>query len=265
MSGEQMSSALPNIYGKSSCPEYTSEAYTAISYHNKCPTFYDEIKMKLPAHLTQSHHILFTIYHISCQRKQQPEQQTSVDTPVGYTWLPILRDGMQLVSGEFCLPVMLEPPPPNYSYIPTDVCLPGTKWLDNHKGVFTVIIQSESSLHTQDKYLEHFLNTCDWLESGEIPTRIGEQGVELELRRAIQDLPNTKTEAFVKFLPLIFDYLLRLLVHPPYLPNVHFNHHLNLSTAAFETICKLINNISTELQSLQVITIKLWNQLPDIL
>lgn len=44
--------------------------------------FYDEIKMKLPAALGDQHHLLFTFYHISCQRKVD---QTTVDTPVGYT------------------------------------------------------------------------------------------------------------------------------------------------------------------------------------
>lgn len=33
---------------------------------------------------------------------------------------------------------MLELPHENYSYIPADVQLPGTKWVDNHRSVFTV-------------------------------------------------------------------------------------------------------------------------------
>lgn len=35
MSGETQEHALPNIFGKSSCPEFTTEAYTAVTYHNK--------------------------------------------------------------------------------------------------------------------------------------------------------------------------------------------------------------------------------------
>ena len=82
MSGESEKFALSNIFGKSSCPEMTNEAYTAVSYHNKSPLFYDEVKMKLPASLKDNHHLLFTFYHISCQKKVE---QISVDTPVGYT------------------------------------------------------------------------------------------------------------------------------------------------------------------------------------
>lgn len=35
MCGEEECQALPVIYGKSSCPEFSSEAYSTVSYHNK--------------------------------------------------------------------------------------------------------------------------------------------------------------------------------------------------------------------------------------
>jgi hypothetical protein len=44
---------------------------------------------------------------------------------------------------------MIEHPPANYSYIPPDVLLPGTKWVDNHKGIFSVNLEAVSSVHTQ--------------------------------------------------------------------------------------------------------------------
>lgn len=95
--------------------------------------------------------------------------------------MPLLRDG-RLVSGEFCLPVMLEPPPLNYSYIPPDVCLPGTKWLDNHKGLFTVTLDTASSVHTHDPPVERFFAAYDVVHTGIIPARLGETGSENELR-----------------------------------------------------------------------------------
>lgn len=82
MSGEDEKSALYNIFGKSSCPEMTNETYCAITYHSKNPSFYDEVKIKLPASLGDNHHLLFTFYHISCQKKMD---QNTIDTPVGYT------------------------------------------------------------------------------------------------------------------------------------------------------------------------------------
>lgn len=62
-------------------------------------------------------------------------------------WLPLLKDH-RLQTGEFCLPITVEYPPSNYSYIPPDVLLPGIKWVDNHKSLFTVCVESVSSIHT---------------------------------------------------------------------------------------------------------------------
>ncbi|XP_044752960.1 dedicator of cytokinesis protein 7 [Coccinella septempunctata] len=236
MSGESEHHALYNIYGKSSCPEMTNEAYTAVTYHSKTPVFYDEIKIKLPATLADNHHLLFTFYHISCQRKAE---QNTVDVPVGYSWLPLLRDG-RLIKGEFCLPVMLEPPPRNYSYIPPDVCLPGTKWLDNHKGLFTVLLDTASSVHTHDPPVERFLSAYDYVHTGIIPARLGESGLENELSAAMLGLSGAKPETIIRHLPLIFDLVIQLLVQPPRLSN----QTLNIGHTAFETLCLLLEVIS---------------------
>ena len=40
--------------------------------------------MKLPAVLEDRHHLLFTIYHVSCQRKAE---EKTIEAPVGYTVL----------------------------------------------------------------------------------------------------------------------------------------------------------------------------------
>ena len=81
--GEDGLRGVKNIFGKSSCPEFTNEVYTAVTYHNKCPDFYEEVKLKLPSNLREFHHILFSFYHISCQG--QRKEQQSLETPVGYT------------------------------------------------------------------------------------------------------------------------------------------------------------------------------------
>lgn len=82
MGGEQEADALTAIFGRSSCPEMTHEYFTSVSYHNKNPNFYDEVKMRLPADLSARHHLLFTFYHISCQKKAE---QPNVETAVAYT------------------------------------------------------------------------------------------------------------------------------------------------------------------------------------
>ncbi|CAG9768957.1 unnamed protein product [Ceutorhynchus assimilis] len=236
MAGESDTHCLPNIFGKSSCPEMAAEVFSAVTYHSKNPVFYDEFKIKLPASLADNHHLLFTFYHISCQKKVE---QNVVETPVGYTWLPLLRDG-RLVSGEFCLPVMLEPPPRNYSYIPPDVFLPGMKWLDSHKGLFTVILDTASSVHTHDPPIERFFAAYDYVNTGLIPTRLGEVGSEKELTTSMLGLAGARPETIVKHLPQIFDSLIELLVQPPRISG----HMINVGSTCFETLCLLLENIS---------------------
>ncbi|XP_058798618.1 dedicator of cytokinesis protein 7 [Phymastichus coffea] len=243
MGGEQEDEALTAIFGRSSCPEMTHEYFTSVSYHNKNPNFYDEVKVRLPADLSARHHLLFTFYHISCQKKVE---QPNVETPVAYTWLPLLRDG-HLQSGEFCLPAMLDPPPANYSYIAPDVLLPGTRWVDAHKGVFTVILEPMSSVHPQDKYIDRFLTLCSALELSQVPPRIGEAGMESEMKSALLELARTSQAALIRSLPQIFDQLISLLIRPPTLPS----QPLNIAATVFEAIGLLVRNI-TYLQDGQV-------------
>lgn len=61
-------------------------------------------------------------------------------------WLPLLKDRC-LISGEICLPVALELPPANYSYITPDVALPGIEWVENHKSLFILHLEPISSVH----------------------------------------------------------------------------------------------------------------------
>ncbi|XP_035909573.1 dedicator of cytokinesis protein 7 [Anopheles stephensi] len=238
MGGEKQSDALPAIFGKSSCSEYSTEAYSAVNYHNKQPTFYDEIKIELPANLKQNHHILFTLFHVSCQKKPQ-EVQTTVETPVGYTWLPVLKDGGHLNVGEFNLPVMVEEPPNNYSFIPPDVQLPGTKWLDNHRQVFSVTIDAVTSVHALDDYLDKFIYLCECLDMRKVPPRIGEGNMEKEFKKTLQELQSADQEQLVKNLQVILDKLIELLVTSYKIGG----EALSLGQTVFETICQISDKI----------------------
>lgn len=109
------------------------------------------MKIRLPAKLNDGYHLLFTFYHVSCQRKGVEQAIAQLETVVGYTWLPLLRDG-RLLTGEFCLPVSVERPPSHYSMLHPEVQLPNMKWVDNHKGLFSVVIEAVSSIHTLVNY-----------------------------------------------------------------------------------------------------------------
>ncbi|XP_035782880.1 dedicator of cytokinesis protein 7-like [Anopheles albimanus] len=239
MAGERQSDALKAIFGKSSCAEFSTEAYSAVNYHNKQPTFYDEIKIELPANLKQNHHILFTLFHVSCQKKPQ-EVQTNVETPVGYTWLPVLKDG-HLNVGDFNLPVMVEAPPDSYSFIPPDVQLPGTKWLDNHRQLFSVTIDAVTSIHTLDDYLDKFIFMCECLDLRKVPPRIGEGNMEREFRKTLVELQCADQEKLVKSIQVILDKLIELLVTTYKIGG----EALSLGQHVFETICQISDKTSS--------------------
>uniref|UniRef100_A0AAQ4RW84 Dedicator of cytokinesis 11 n=1 Tax=Gasterosteus aculeatus aculeatus TaxID=481459 RepID=A0AAQ4RW84_GASAC len=66
-SDEESAPSLKCIYGKPGDSLFTSSAYAAVLHHNQSPEFYDEVKIELPVHVHEKHHILFTFYHISCE------------------------------------------------------------------------------------------------------------------------------------------------------------------------------------------------------
>ncbi|XP_067089899.1 dedicator of cytokinesis protein 7-like isoform X7 [Osmerus mordax] len=247
MAGEDPSQAMSVIFGKSSCAEFIKEAYTPVIYHNKSPEFYEEVKMKIPANLTDNHHLLFTFYHISCQ----PKQNTPLETPVGYTWIPLMQHG-RLRTGSFSLPVSVEKLPPSYSVLTPDVQLPGMKWVDNHKGVFNVEVTAASSVHTQDPHLDKFFTLAYVLEEYSFPFRlkdviISEANVEGELKASISALRGALLDTCVRFLHQLLSKLILLIVHPP----VIAGQIVNLGRAAFEAMALLVNQIHKNLEGNQ--------------
>uniref|UniRef100_A0A7M4EUY4 Dedicator of cytokinesis 7 n=1 Tax=Crocodylus porosus TaxID=8502 RepID=A0A7M4EUY4_CROPO len=211
------------------------------------PDFHEEIKVKLPATLTDHHHLLFTFYHVSCQQKQN----TPLETPVGYTWIPMLQNG-RLKTGQFCLPVSLEKPPQAYSVLSPEVPLPGMKWVDNHKGVFNVEVVAVSSIHTQDPYLDKFFALVHALDEHMFPVRIGdmrimENNLENELKSSISALNSSQLEPVVRFLHLLLDKLILLVVRPP----VIAGQIVNLGQASFEAMASIINRLHKNLDGNQ--------------
>lgn len=93
---------------------------------------------------------------------------------------------------------MVEDPPENYSFIPPDVQLPGTKWLDNHRPVFTINVEAVTSVHTLNPFLDKFNFLCECLDLGKVPPRIGEGNMEKEFKKALHDLQSAELEPLVK-------------------------------------------------------------------
>uniref|UniRef100_A0A673GH40 Dedicator of cytokinesis protein 8-like n=1 Tax=Sinocyclocheilus rhinocerous TaxID=307959 RepID=A0A673GH40_9TELE len=232
MSGEDPSCAMPVIFGKSSGPEFLQEVYTPVTYHNRSPDFYDEIKIRLPARLTEKHHLLLTFYHISCQQKQN---QTG-------SWLPMLNND-RLQTGQQCLPIILDKLPVNYSLHSPEV--PPVKWMENHKGLFNLELQAVSSVQTQDSHLERFFTLCHALEGKTtFPIRVRDEKIsenmfEHELKLSIISLSSSGLEPLVLFLHQVLDKLFRLIMQPM----VIAGQTANLAQIAFESVVSVVNSL----------------------
>uniref|UniRef100_A0AAY5F4T4 Dedicator of cytokinesis 8 n=1 Tax=Electrophorus electricus TaxID=8005 RepID=A0AAY5F4T4_ELEEL len=241
MNGEEASSALPVIFGKSNGPEFVSETYTPVTYHNKSPDFYEEVKIRLPARLTERHHLLFTFIHVSCQARQS--QSASPETLIGYSWLPILSNE-RLQVGQCCLPIVQDRLPLNYSLHSPEVMVP-VRWMESHKGLFSLELQAVSSVHTQDSYLERFFALCHALEGKAMfPIRVGEEKVpehklEHELKLSIISLSAAALEPLVLFLHLVLDKLFHLIMQPM----VIAGQTANLAQIAFESVVSVVNSL----------------------
>ncbi|KAG8523258.1 Dedicator of cytokinesis protein 6 [Galemys pyrenaicus] len=247
MAGEDPSQALPVIFGKSSCSEFTREAFTPVVYHNKSPEFYEEFKLRLPACVTENHHLLFTFYHVSCQ----PRPGAALETPVGFTWIPLLQHG-RLRTGPFCLPVSVDQPPPSYSVLTPDVALPGMRWVDGHKGVFSVELTAVSSVHPQDPHLDKFFTLVHVLEEGTFPFRLkdtvlSEGTMEQELRASLAALRLASPEPLVAFSHHVLDKLIHLVVRPP----IICGQIVNLGRGVFEAMAHVVSLVHRSLEAAQ--------------
>lgn len=134
---------------------------------------------------------------------------------------------------------MVEEPPENYSFIPPDVQLPGTKWLDNHRPVFSLTIDAVTSVHTLDTYLDKFIYLCECLEYRKVPARIGEGNMEKEFKKVLHDLQSADLLNLVKNLQVIFDKLVQLLITTYKVGG----QTLSLGPNVFETICQISDKL----------------------
>ncbi|XP_074818860.1 dedicator of cytokinesis protein 11 isoform X1 [Natator depressus] len=209
-SDEADAQALKCIYGKPGGPLLTANAYAIVLHHNQSPEFYDEIKIELPIHLHQKHHLLFTFYHVSCEinTKASMKKQDSIETPVGFAWLPLLKDG-RIITFEQHLPVSANLPPGYLS--PGDMesrrqPSVDVKWVDGAKPLLKIKIHLESTIYTQDLHLHKFFQYCQLVQAGakEVPG---------ELVKYLKCLHAMESQVMIQFLPVILMQLFRVLTN----------------------------------------------------
>ena len=150
-----------------------------------------------------------------------------------FQWIPVFKDG-SLQCGLFELPVMLDPPSAENRLSSTDNSHANAKWVDNkvseeieliknfctttfkilQKPIFTVELTPATTVHSLDRYIDSFLNMTASLQLGgwsSKPSSSVEQ-IEDKLVRCIQEVPRARIDPLIKFLPLVLDKLLLLMV-----------------------------------------------------
>uniref|UniRef100_A0A8C0XTG3 Dedicator of cytokinesis protein 9 n=1 Tax=Castor canadensis TaxID=51338 RepID=A0A8C0XTG3_CASCN len=194
-SDEEDSQPLKCIYGRPGGPVFTRSAFASVLHHHQNPEFYDEIKMELPTQLHEKHHLLFTFFHVSCDNssKGSTKKKDVIETQVGYSWLPLLKDG-RVVTNEQHIPVSANLPS-GYLEI---------KWVDGGKPLLKVSTHLVSTVYTQDQHLHNFFQYCQKTESGA-------QALGNELVKYLKSLHAMEGHVMIAFLPTILNQLFRVL------------------------------------------------------
>uniref|UniRef100_A0A8C7G382 Dedicator of cytokinesis 10 n=1 Tax=Oncorhynchus kisutch TaxID=8019 RepID=A0A8C7G382_ONCKI len=184
-SDEEVAKPLKCIYGKPGGPVFTTAACSTVLHHSQNPDFYDEVKIELPTQLHEKHHLLFSFYHVTCDinTKTNSKKKEALETPVGYSWLPLLREG-RLASQDFNIPVACSLPS-GYLLVKE----PGStkngsdlKWVDGGKPIFKVSTNVLSTVYTQVRV---------WTYPGLL---------------SIEKIP-----VIIRFLPVLFNQLFKVL------------------------------------------------------
>ncbi|XP_074243597.1 dedicator of cytokinesis protein 9 isoform X7 [Saimiri boliviensis] len=238
-SDEEDSQPLKCIYGRPGGPVFTRSAFAAVLHHHQNPEFYDEIKIELPTQLHEKHHLLLTFFHVSCDNSSKGstkkrdvvetqetgfrhvaqaglELASSSDLPtsasqsagitVGYSWLPLLKDG-RVVTSEQHIPVSANLPAGYLGYQELGMGRhygPEIKWVDGGKPLLKISTHLVSTVYTQDQHLHNFFQYCQKTESGA-------QALGNELVKYLKSLHAMEGHVMIAFLPTILNQLFRVL------------------------------------------------------
>ncbi|KAM6286665.1 dedicator of cytokinesis protein 9 isoform 6-T6 [Spheniscus humboldti] len=207
-SDEEDSLPLKCIYGRPGGPVFTRSAFAAVLHHHQNPEFYDEIKIELPTQLHEKHHLLFTFYHVSCDNssKGSTKKKDVVETQVGYSWLPLIKDG-RVVTNEQHIPVSANLPSGYLGYQEVGIGKhsgPEIKWVDGGKQLLKISTHLVSTVYTQDQHLHNFFQYCQKTESGA-------RALGTDLVKYLKSLHAMEGHVMIAFLPTVLNQLFRVL------------------------------------------------------
>ncbi|KRF81808.1 uncharacterized protein Dvir_GJ17604, isoform M [Drosophila virilis] len=209
----EYSKPLKCIYGRPGQDLLVSQIACPVLHHNVTPTWYEEIKLRLPLGLFPEHHLLFSFYHVSCNLSKKRDAHASFETPIGYAWLPLLQKN-RICLEEQMLPVAATLPVGYLSIQPLGWgkgnCGPDIQWIDNQRALYSVGLRLDSTVLTSDQHLHNFFAHCERLLEG---GKTGALPAETETCKILKAAHAIDMRSLINFLPTLLNELFTLLVH----------------------------------------------------
>lgn len=106
----------------------------------------------------------------------------------------------------------------------------------------------------QDRDLDRFFSLCSAIEEGRIPPRMSENNIESEIKKAILEIENANLEALVKFLAIVLDKLIQLLVRPP----IFSGQIINVGQTSFEAMAQIVRALGSTVSILLFFLFWTW-------
>ncbi|XP_058808456.1 dedicator of cytokinesis protein 9 isoform X2 [Phymastichus coffea] len=207
----QETQSLKYIYGRPGASSFVSKICCSVLHHNTTPSWYEEVKIKLPLKLHTKHHLLFTFYHISCNLNKKKEN--GVENCLGFAWLPLLSKGRLTLIEESkrVLPIATNLPDGYLSVQPLGLgkgnAGPDIIWIDSQKPIFTVTIQIHSTVFTKDLHLHNLFAHAEKIMDS-IPISVPSDSESCKILKSAHAI---QLSTAISFLPTIFNQLLTLL------------------------------------------------------
>ncbi|XP_070133933.1 dedicator of cytokinesis protein 9 isoform X4 [Drosophila bipectinata] len=210
----EYSKPLKCIYGRPGQDLLVSQIACPVLHHNVTPTWYEEIKLRLPLGLFPEHHLLFSFYHVSCNLSKKRDAHAAFETPIGYAWLPLLQKN-RICLEEQLLPVAATLPVGYLSIQPLgwgkgQNCGPDIQWIDNQRNLYTVALRLDSTVLTADQHLHNFFAHCERLLEG---GKTGAVPAETETCKILKAAHAIDMKSLINYLPTLLNELFTLLVH----------------------------------------------------
>ncbi|XP_017854230.1 dedicator of cytokinesis protein 9 isoform X11 [Drosophila busckii] len=209
----EYSKPLKCIYGRPGQDLLVSQLACPVLHHNVTPTWYEEIKLRLPLGLFPEHHLLFSFYHVSCNLSKKRDAHAAFETPIGYAWLPLLQKN-RICLEEQQLPVAATLPVGYLSIQPLGWgkgnCGPDIQWIDNQRALYSVALRLDSTVLTADQHLHNFFAHSERLLEG---GKTGAVPAETETCKILKATHAIDMRSLINYLPTLLNELFTLLVH----------------------------------------------------